>query len=557
MKKTVLIILILLCVAVLCVTLSACDDNPTPPGPDPTPTPEPDSEPTGLNLTQYKTVYYDGEISDELYDTADIFCAELATVTDTKHRLRSYAQSNAKAFLLGNTDSAESANALKMAQDEVKDNRRAYAIIFTEQHIVINGTDDVAITAGMKYFLQHYVASAVKGYIDVKAGDSYARSFGDELKIFPNLVQWEVDFTSTIEQPPADNPSATMKYPCVIELTHQSDKSSNGILIATGERWIGDHLCPVYRSLDGGKTWTHVTGLADTFHSGFRTAFAPSVFELPMQVGDMPKGTLIIGVDSINEAWTEIHIVLFRSFDQGDTWECFASIADGGSALGAKGGVWEPYFVCTDDGELVCYYSDEVNSPCSQMLVYKSTKDGKNWSNIVKTVELTSNTGLRPGMPVVTRLCDGRYMMVYEIVSLPGNPVYCKYSDDALNWGDANDRGTLIKTDDGKSLAATPWIAYSNIDTPEKQGMLVVTGWRMAKGQSETGSDILVSFDNGESWTAVNNFYSYVYTDDNDTWGYSVCAFFSSDGKTMYYMANPKGDIERSTWFTLFKITIS
>ena len=269
----------------------------------------------------------------------------------------------------------------------------------------------------------------------------------------------------------------------------------------------------------------------------------------------MPAGTLIIGADSINEGWTEIHIVLFRSFDGGDTWECFKTLAGGGSALGAKGGVWEPFFYCTDDGTLVCHYSDEVNSPSSQMLVYKSTTDGENWSDIVKTVELTER-GLRPVMPVVTRLVDGRYMMVYEIVVLPGNPVYCKYSEDGLDWGDANDRGTLIKTDDNKTLAATPWVAWSPVKTIEEQGMIVVTGWRMASGASETGSDIFLSFDGGESWTSMPNFYSYVYNNDSDIWGYSVCTFFSADGETMYYLANPHGENEKSV-YKLFKIKVS
>lgn len=87
-------------------------------------------------------------------------------------------------------------------------------------------------------------------------------------------------------------------------------------------------------------------------------------------------------------------------------------------------------------------------------------------------------------------------------------------------------------------------------------GMIVVTGWRMSAGQSSTGSDIFLSFDGGESWTAMPNYYSYEYHNDNDIWGYSVCTYFSSDGETMYYLANPPGEESKSV-YKLFTIKVS
>lgn len=555
------------------LVLAACGDtsstaipDTTKAPPDPNGTgstvPDTDSAPAGLPLTGYTTLFYGERASKDLLTATAAFQRELSRLTQVSATAKSYtgADKNTPSFLLGDTGHALSSLAKEKARKNMEGmgtDKHGYAVVFTEDAIVINGSDDAAVMAGMKFFLENFAATADRQHIDARPGQDFVRTFGDELRIFPTLVQWELELVSTVEQPPADQVGATMKYPCLIELNHQSDPTQNGVLIATGERWIGDRLCPIYRSRDKGETWEHVTGLVDTFHPGFRTAFAPSVFELPRAVGNMPEGTLIAGVDSINADWTRIHIVLFRSFDGGDTWECFASLADGGSGLGKKGGVWEPYFVCTDDGTLICHYSDEVNSPCSQMLVYRSTTDGENWSDIVPTVELTQSPGLRPGMPVITRLTDGRYMMVYEIVGLAGNPVYGRYSNDGLDWDAPTDKGVLIRSQDRKTLAATPWVAHSSIETVQKEGMLVLTGWRMASGSSTTGSDIFVSFDSGKKWIAIPNFYSYVYTNDNDTWGYSVCTFFSSDGKTMYYMANPKGDTDRSTWFTLFRIRIS
>ena len=429
---------------------------------------------------------------------------------------------------------------------------KAYAITFEKDVIEIAGSSAEATLVGMKYFLNNYVSSAENGIIGVAAGENYVGVYGDEIKIFDNLVQWEFVEPSLIDSPTRENRTATMKYPAITELNYQEDKSKNGILIATGERWIGDHLCPVYRSVDGGSTWEIVTFLEDPYHKGFRTAFAPSVYEMPYAVGDMPAGTLILGCDSINEAWSQVYIVLFRSYDQGQTWEAFATVASAPSAS-STGGVWEPNFVCTEDGTLIVYYSDEVDPKYNQKLVLKYTKDGVNWSESVDTVALNSG-GLRPGMPVVTRMGDGRYFMAYEIVGMPGNPIYYKISDNPLDWGDPSKYGKPVVSGT-KAPAATPWVAWSPVGG--ENGMLVLTSWRMSRGTSKTGSDMFVSFDCGKTWTTTDNYYSYTWNNDNDTWGYSADIFFSPDNKTMYYMANPKGKYDRSTCYMLYKIEVT
>jgi hypothetical protein len=143
--------------------------------------------------------------------------------------------------------------------------------------------------------------------------------------------------------------------------------------------------------------------------------------------------------------------------------------------------------------------------------------------------------------------------MAYEIVGMAGNPVYYKTTDDPTDWGDPADTGTKIQAG-RKTLAATPWCTW--IPAGGECGTLIVTGWRMASGQSNTGSDIFLSFDYGKTWTTMDNYYSYQWNNDNDTWGYSASTFFSMDGETLYYMANPKGDTDRSTWYKLFKIKV-
>ena len=420
-----------------------------------------------------------------------------------------------------------------------------WSLSVSGDRIIISGNDTDAMRVGMKKL----IGLCDNGKLISGSGVELSGAFDDEMRVFENLVTWELVSTTVIEKPANKNRSATLKYPTMIELCHQSDVSKNGILLASGERWLDDHNALIYRSTDAGDWFESVARIEDTLHKGTRTAFAPCLFELPRAVGDMPEGTVILGTDCINDDWSMVYIVLFRSFDQGETWEAFAEIAGGSKA---NGGVWEPFLTVTDDGTLVCYYSEERDPAHSQKLVYRATKDGKNWDDPVDTVSLSSG-GLRPGMPVVTRLSDGRYMMVYEIVGMQGNPVYRRISEDGLDWGKADDMGMLIKA--GKSvLSATPWISFAP-GIGGEEGMLVLNGWRMAAGESATGSDIFVSFDSGKSWVSVPNFYSYEWHSDDDTWGYSVCTLLSSDGHTLYYMANPQDGKIKNT-YTLYKIKV-
>lgn len=527
----------LLTATLLLSLLPACDSAdasaPTNPG---------EEEVKAPLLSDYTLVYTE-TMSGKLRSGINAFLGELCEQGLTMSIVsEAEADQSGKLLIIGNTELAASQTAkTKLSPDA----ENSYVIDLTESSIAIVGNTTDATLAGMKYFLLNYVS---EGRLVGKMGEAYVGEFGDELRIFSDLTQWTLEETVVIDKAPKDNPNATLKYPSIIELQHQPGGVNNGMLYATGERWIDNYMCPIYCSADGGSTWVELGEVKDTDHRGVRTAFAPCLYELPVQVGEMPAGTLILGANSIDNAWKNIYVVLYRSYDLGLTWESFATV---GAAEGT-GGYWEANFACTDDGTLICYFSDDTDPFHSQKLVLRYTKDGENWSDFVETVAL-ENGGLRPGMPVVTKMGNGQYFMAYEIVGMAGNPVYYKTTDDPTDWGDPADVGTLIR-DGKKSLAATPWCTW--IPAGGECGTLIVTGWRMASGKSNTGSDIFLSFDYGKTWTTMDNYYSYQWNNDNDTWGYSASLFFSQDGETLYYMANPKGDTERSTCYTLYKIKV-
>ncbi|MBO4355266.1 MAG: exo-alpha-sialidase [Clostridia bacterium] len=479
-----------------------------------------------IDMSDYTVVYTRGSAA-ALKESVEVFCSALGGLDS-------------------DSTAIETRKEIVISEDEATEVfDHEWRIETSENKIEITGSDNIAIKYAMKKFLNLCEGSK----LNCEAAKRLAGGFGNEVRVFDNLVIMELKSATLIDMPDKSKKTATLKYPTMIELCHQSDESKNGILLATGERWLDDNNCRIYRSTDKGESFETIAVVKDDLHKGTRTSYAPCLFELPRAVGDMPAGTIILGSDCINDGWTKVYIVLFKSLDQGETWEAFAEIAGGPKD---NGGVWEPSFIVTDDGTLVCYYSDERDPAHSQKLVYRASKDGVKWDKAVDIVSL-SNGGLRPGMPVVTRMADGRYIMVYEIVGLAGNPVYYKISEDGLDWGSPASMGKKVSAG-SDSLAATPWISYC----PEiggENGMLMLTGWRMSSGSSNTGSDIFFSFDSAKSWISVDNYYSYKWNSDDDTWGYSVCSLLSSDGHTLYYMANPQNGSIKNT-YTLFIINV-
>lgn len=176
----------------------------------------------------------------------------------------------------------------------------------------------------------------------------------------------------------------------------------------------------------------------------------PQLFVLPEDQGDLKAGTLICagvavpleeGAETISDQgygglW-DSSLDLYYSTDNGRTWTYRNTIAKGGSNprnIMGYDPVWEPFFVYYQK-DLICYYSDETQDAHNQKLVYKITRDGgKTWGESVDVVAV-SNRNARPGMPVVTQLENGKWMLVYETVNMT-NPIKSAYkiADNPYDW---------------------------------------------------------------------------------------------------------------------------
>jgi hypothetical protein len=127
------------------------------------------------------------------------------------------------------------------------------------------------------------------------------------------------------------------------------------------------------------------------------------------------------------------------------------------------------------------YYSQIISQKISE-------DDGKTWGDEIWVAWDPASPHLRPGMPVWTRLQDGRYIVVLEVVHLVmyqcvSAAVFYKISNDGIHWEAGN--GTLIPAQNGgpyfEQLQDGTWMVTSN------------------SGQ------ISVSRDEGDSWYTIES----------------------------------------------------
>lgn len=471
---------------------------------------------------------------------------------------------SAKEILVGRTDRSESADALSyLAQKTDKD---AYVVQINENSIVIVGTTEMATVRAIKIFIEKYVDVSPENNkigIDVSAGKTQAGLYdSDNTIIASNGVEFDVELVSTVYQVPENNldPSllsspfmvSNVSYPSVIQLSHQKNENDNGKLITvhylSGDHISGDHEktdAAVMMSTNNGRSWKCISRPVEKMDTSLNEGQMPHIYELPAQLGDMPAGTLIFSANSVNYS-AKSTISLWRSFDCGYTWEQYALIASGG---GDRFGVWEPFTIYgEDDGYLYCFYSDDTGSTAKgshdQTIVYRRTKDGVNWEMPVEVVACEDSTA-RAGMPVITKMGNGKYLMVFELVhkfdGAWGAPIFYKTADSLSDWGDPKNYGNRIEYGEALYIESGPAVAW--LPAGGENGTLVVTSRYGCENK------ILVSFDYGKSWEAIKNPLPFTLEKDvdNSRMGYSAGFWVGDDGKTLYYVncINSSYDTER------------
>ncbi|MFB9279293.1 exo-alpha-sialidase [Cohnella cellulosilytica] len=219
-------------------------------------------------------------------------------------------------------------------------------------------------------------------------------------------------------------------------------------------------------SRDEGQTWERLSQLGH-----------PSRDMDNGQLIELDNGDLLLSCRSVR--WHESYqLHVYKSTDGGRTWAFWSTIDELNGSPGSLGnpdkGVYEPHFYRLADGRLSVMYANEkhvIEPPYySQIISQKiSEDDGRTWGEEIWVAWDPASPHLRPGMPVWTRLQDGRYIVVLEVVHLVmyqcvSAAITYKISNDGVHWEAGN--GTPIPAQHGgpyvEQLQDGTWMVTSN-----------------------------------------------------------------------------------------------
>lgn len=219
-------------------------------------------------------------------------------------------------------------------------------------------------------------------------------------------------------------PSGGVWYPRLLKLT-----PSEWLVSFDTNAGGGNTRIVVSRTQDGGYTWsnpaTAVSRSAGNVGNG--------------QMMRLPSGEIWLAYRHVvqNGSTYDIQLNVRRSVDGGYTWSDLPGGLIGSSTASSFKGLWEPHLEMIN-GTIAVLYADDnpatVGTTGRQNL-YMKTWNGSGWGSRI-TVSDGVAAGSRDGMPVITRMQDGRYMTVFEASDVAGHPFVIKYkiSPDGLNW---------------------------------------------------------------------------------------------------------------------------
>ncbi|WP_432991019.1 RICIN domain-containing protein [Dactylosporangium sp. CA-233914] len=245
----------------------------------------------------------------------------------------------------------------------------------------------------------------------------------------------------------------------------------------------GGNQLQIARSTDSGRNWTVLSTLSD-----------PGRDLDNGQLLQLSNGDVLLAYRSVR--WQESYrIEVSRSTNNGAGWTWLSAVDANEGSPGSLGnpdrGVYEPYLQQLPDGSVAIMYANEkhvTESPSYAQVISEriSTNNGSSWGGESYSVSDAGNSAARPGMPVWTRMADGRWIVVFEVCGTDNCNGHYKISNDGVSW--PSGLGTTLPF----QVSAPFILALSD-------GRLVAT--------SNT-HEITISRDYGASW----------YQDDTHPW---------------------------------------
>jgi Beta-xylosidase len=208
-----------------------------------------------------------------------------------------------------------------------------------------------------------------------------------------------------------------------------------GYTISRNNGYAKDHdgglELEIARSDDNGRTWKAISIISD-----------PGRDVDNAQLIQLPDKSILLGCRSVR--WQESYrLHVYRSTDYGQSWTRLSTIDVNEGQPGELGkpdkGIYEPHFYFLADGRLAVMYANEKhvteNPSYSQIISQKISPDmGKSWGPEIWVAHTPGSPASRPGMPVWTRMKNGKYIVVYEVCGPEHCNIYYKTSPDGYNW---------------------------------------------------------------------------------------------------------------------------
>ena len=274
------------------------------------------------------------------------------------------------------------------------------------------------------------------------------------------------------------------------EKTHVADAGWGRMIRLADDRYLcvearfprPNSLLELKLSDDNARTWTTVGEVTEPG----RNLDNGEILQLPS--GDiLLTGRSVVSSRVIGSVQS-YHLPVYRSGDFGKTWTFQSQVDMSEPPPYQKGqpsmGLWEPHFFLLPDGKLACAYANEKHA-LDQRVSYSqvvsecvSGDSGVTWGPEIVVAAQVGGGNQRPGMPVMTRLRDGKFATVFEVVGIGDADVYYKTSVDGVTWDPGI--GTRVPCQ-----RAGPWI------TTLADGRLVV---------SSCTNRVSISDDNGATW---------------------------------------------------------
>ena len=266
---------------------------------------------------------------------------------------------------------------------------------------------------------------------------------------------------------------------------------------------LGGTRLQISKSTDRGKSWSILSTIQD---SGRDLDNA--------QMIQLKSGEILLACRSVK--WYQSYqLKVYKSVDNGKSWSYCSTIDEiSGEAESLRNpdrGVYEPYMLQMDDGRVGVMYASEkyaLSSPAySQVLVLKlSDSDGESWGEEIWSVFDTEHENARPGMPVWTKMANGKYILVYEIVGTTDVDVFYKISEDGIHWPDGMgvqipgqkgapfvlslQNGDLLVTSNTHQISvSTDYASHWTIDGNAPYGSLFAEDDNLWPGLYETGTN--------------------------------------------------------------------